>query len=78
MPNYGKRRPNSGRNSRRHCYISADFCRSVVGECLCTFFFMIIVCGVDLNWNKLDDENTNREAVPDTLRIAITLGFAGE
>ncbi|XP_072032298.1 aquaporin AQPAe.a-like [Amphiura filiformis] len=74
MPNYGKRRSNSGRNSRRHCYISADFCRSIVGECLCTFFFMIIVCGVDLNWNNSDDVVS--EQMPDTLRIAITLGFA--
>ena len=51
-----------------HC--SAEFCRGVVAECLGTFFFMIVACAADLQWDS--------SARVDVLRLSFTLGLAGE
>ncbi|XP_038051349.1 aquaporin AQPAe.a-like [Patiria miniata] len=47
---------------------SAEFCRGVVAECLGTFFFMIVACVADLQWDS--------SVRVDVLRLSFTLGLA--
>ncbi|XP_070533272.1 aquaporin-like [Ptychodera flava] len=57
----------SRRKHRKRCRIPVSFWRSVIAECLCTFFFMIIVCASHLEWNG---------ARMSVVEISLTLGLA--
>lgn len=84
--------PHERRRRRRNCRCSADFCRCVVGECLCTFFFVLIAGTLDIDWSNsgttpcppLSDQETASDSIVEyadaakVVQIALTLGLGGE
>ncbi|XP_071804404.1 aquaporin AQPAe.a-like [Asterias amurensis] len=63
-----RRRAGGKQSTERGWYCSAEFCRSVVAECIGTFFFMVVACMVDLQWDSTIGV--------DVVRLGLTLGCA--